>query len=102
MIAGRPAIKHNGWPNGPKTADAETLSGNCCREEQRKIIRYNHLVANLVVFHNVVNMTRVLQELIDEGYPVTPEIIARLAASTKSEAECTTSETYKLVALGAP
>jgi Tn3 transposase DDE domain len=49
------------------------------REEQRKIIRYNHLVANLVVFHNVVNMTRVLQELIDEGYPVTPEIIARFS-----------------------
>jgi hypothetical protein len=45
------------------------------REEQRKIIRYNHLVANLVVFHNVVTMTRVLQELIDEGYPVTPEIL---------------------------
>jgi TnpA family transposase len=49
------------------------------REEQREIIRYNHLVANLVVFHNVVSMTRVLQELIDEGYPVTPEIIARLS-----------------------
>ena len=49
------------------------------REEQRKIIRYNHLVANLVVFHNVVNMTRVLQALIDEGYPVTPEIIARFS-----------------------
>ena len=49
------------------------------REEQRKIIRYNHLVANLVVFHNVVTMTRVLQELIDEGYPVTPEILAQLA-----------------------
>jgi hypothetical protein len=27
----------------------------------------------------VVNMTRVLQELIDEGYPVTPAIIARLS-----------------------
>jgi TnpA family transposase len=37
------------------------------REEQRKIIRYNHLVANLVVFHNVVSMTRGLQALIDEG-----------------------------------
>jgi TnpA family transposase len=49
------------------------------REEQRKIIRYNHLVANLVVFHNVVSMTRVLQELVDEGYPVTPEILAHLA-----------------------
>jgi TnpA family transposase len=49
------------------------------REEQRKIIRYNHLVANLVVFHNVVSMTRVLQDLIDEGYPVTPEILAHLS-----------------------
>jgi TnpA family transposase len=44
------------------------------REEQRKIIRYNHLVANLVVFHNVVSMTRVFQELVDEGYPITPEL----------------------------
>ncbi len=49
------------------------------REEQRKIIRYNHLVANLVVFHNVVEMTRVLQALIDEGQPITPEIIARMS-----------------------
>jgi TnpA family transposase len=49
------------------------------REEQRKIIRYNHLVANLIVFHNVVSMTHVLQTLIDEGYPVTPDIIARLS-----------------------
>ena len=32
-----------------------------------------------MVFHNVVSMTRVLQELIDAGYPVTPEIIARLS-----------------------
>jgi TnpA family transposase len=30
------------------------------REEQCKVIRYNYLVANLVVFHNVVSMTRVL------------------------------------------
>jgi TnpA family transposase len=49
------------------------------REEQRKTIRYNHLVANLVVFHNVVSMTRALQELVDEGYPVTPEILAHLS-----------------------
>ena len=49
------------------------------REEQRKIVRYNHLVANLVVFHNVVAMAQGLQALVDEGYPVTPEILARLA-----------------------
>ena len=28
-VAGRPAVEHNGWPNGQKTVDAETLSGNC-------------------------------------------------------------------------
>jgi TnpA family transposase len=49
------------------------------REEQRKAIRYNHLVANLVVFHNVVSMTRIFQELADEGYTITPEIIANFS-----------------------
>jgi hypothetical protein len=49
------------------------------RAEQRKIIFYNHLVANLVVFYNVVAMTRVFQALIDEEYPVALEIIARLS-----------------------
>jgi len=49
------------------------------REEQRKFIRYNHLVANLVIFHNVVTMTRVIKELIDEGYTVTEEILSRLS-----------------------
>ena len=37
------------------------------RREQRKIIRYNHLVANLIifhnVFHNVATMTRILSDL---------------------------------------
>jgi TnpA family transposase len=37
------------------------------REEQRTIIRSNPLVANLVVFHHVVAMTRALQELVDAG-----------------------------------
>jgi hypothetical protein len=49
------------------------------RDEQRKIIRYNQLVATLLVFHNAVSMTRALQELIDEGHPVIEEIITRLA-----------------------
>jgi Tn3 transposase DDE domain len=48
------------------------------REAQRKIIRYNHLVATWVGFHHVVSMTRAFQERVDVGYVVTPEIIARL------------------------
>ena len=35
-VAGRPAVKHNGWPNGQKTVDAETLSGNCWASIERK------------------------------------------------------------------
>ena len=45
------------------------------REEQRKVIRYNRLVANLVVFHNAVAMMRIFQELVGEGYTITPEIM---------------------------
>jgi len=29
-VVGRPTVEHNGWPHGQKTADDETLSGNCC------------------------------------------------------------------------
>jgi hypothetical protein len=46
-VAGRPAVAHHGWPNGQKTVDAETLSGNCCplmqtsRKELRKLLANN-------------------------------------------------------------
>ncbi len=49
------------------------------RDEQKKIIKYNHLVANLLIFHNVNTMTHVLNELIEEGYEVTEEIMSFLA-----------------------
>ena len=41
-----------------------------------------------MVFHHVVNMTRVLQELIEEGYPVTPAIIARLSPYRREPINC--------------
>jgi TnpA family transposase len=48
-------------------------------EEQEKIIKYNDLVANAVIFQNVVDVSRVLQALIAEGYPVTREDVAALS-----------------------
>jgi TnpA family transposase len=33
------------------------------RDEQRKFIKYNHLVANLLVFHNIVTLSRALNRL---------------------------------------
>ena len=46
------------------------------REELRKRIKYNHLVANCVVLYNVSEMSRILHQLDHEGYPVTAEAIA--------------------------
>lgn len=49
------------------------------REEQRKIIKYNHLIANCLIFYNVFEMSRILQELVRSGYPVEPEVVAALS-----------------------
>jgi TnpA family transposase len=49
------------------------------RDEQRKFIKYNHLVANLLTFHNLVNMTRALQWLEAEGHVISDEVLARFS-----------------------
>jgi len=36
-------------------------------------VKYNHLVANMVILHNVVRMTKILTELRLEGVEVTQE-----------------------------
>jgi TnpA family transposase len=48
------------------------------RDEQRKMVKYNHLVANLLIFHTVVGMTRALDSLATDGHgaAVTPEALA--------------------------
>jgi Tn3 transposase DDE domain len=48
-------------------------------EEQEKMIKYNDLVANAVIFQNVVDVSRVLHALIAEGYPVKREDVAALS-----------------------
>ncbi len=49
------------------------------RDEQRKIIKYNHLVANCLIFYNVFEMSRILNELMQEGMQIEPEAIAALS-----------------------
>lgn len=48
-------------------------------QEQEKIIKYNDLIANAVVFHNVVDLTEVLRQLQREGYIITSEDVAALS-----------------------
>lgn len=49
------------------------------RHEQRKVIKYNHLLANMVILHNVVGMSRVLKQLQAEGVLINQELLAGLA-----------------------
>jgi hypothetical protein len=49
------------------------------RDEQRKIIKYNHLVANCVIFHNVFSLSRTLHDLRQQNYPLDPALIAALS-----------------------
>ena len=49
------------------------------RESQRKIIKYNHLVSNCLIFYNVFEISRILQEYIQAGHTIEPEIISALS-----------------------
>ena len=48
------------------------------RDEQRKMVKYNHLVANLLIFHTVIGMTCALDSLAANGHgaAITPEAVA--------------------------
>jgi hypothetical protein len=58
--------------------DDGTLSTNS-RDEQRKRIKYNHLVANTLIFYNIFELTRILHDLKQQGYKFEPEAIAVLS-----------------------
>jgi len=49
------------------------------RDEQRKFIKYNHLVANCLIFYNVFEMSRILNQLMQEGYSFSDEAISALS-----------------------
>lgn len=54
---------------------SDTIAENV-REDQLKIIKYNHLIANLMIFHNCHTMTQAFKELEAEGIKLTPELAA--------------------------
>lgn len=45
------------------------------RDEQRKVIKYNHLVANLVILHNLVTMSEALEQMIADGHAINQEAV---------------------------
>ena len=57
----------------------EGIIANNDPEEQEKIIKYNTLVANAVIFQNTVDLTEILQQLKREGYLIDPEDIKAIS-----------------------
>ncbi len=49
------------------------------RDRQRKLIKYNHLVANCLIFHNVQSQTRILRQLAEEGEEFDDATLSRLS-----------------------
>jgi hypothetical protein len=49
------------------------------RDEQHKIIKYNHFIANCLSLYNVANLTKIINQLVNEGHPVTQEMAASLS-----------------------
>lgn len=49
------------------------------REGQRKIIKYNHLIANCLIFYNVFQLTRILHEYIQEENKIDAEVLSDLS-----------------------
>ncbi|RXD63399.1 Tn3 family transposase, partial [Xanthomonas perforans] len=47
--------------------------------EQRKVVKYNQLVANMIILHNVDQMTRTLASLQEEGMELNPEVLGGLS-----------------------
>lgn len=47
--------------------------------EQEKIVKYNDLIANAVIFQNVVDLTDVLRDLLKSGCSITREDVAALS-----------------------
>jgi TnpA family transposase len=49
------------------------------RREMRKYIKYNHLLANLLIFANVALLSQALTELVEEGHVIDMEAVAMLS-----------------------
>ena len=64
----------NGWPSAAGGVIAENS-----RDEQRKVIKYNHLVSSLIIVHTVDGMTKVLDQLKAEGHDFSPDALAALS-----------------------
>src|SRR3546814_19143531 len=68
----------NGCGKGVHFSNDGIIAENI-RHEQRKVGKYNHLVANMVILHNVHTMSRTLKVLQEQGGALSEELLNRLS-----------------------
>ena len=57
----------------------ESVIAENVRDEQRKFIKYNHLIANLLVFHNLTSLIRAVQKAEADGCSIPDEVLAAMS-----------------------
>ncbi|MEV4400226.1 Tn3 family transposase [Nonomuraea sp. NPDC049607] len=57
---------------------AEMLADND-PEEQEKLIKFNTLLANLVVFHNALDISDVVRQMVAEGWRIIADRLGQIA-----------------------
>lgn len=62
--------------------DGEIKSND--RDEQRKIIKYSHLLANLVILYNVQALSKVIRDLNDQGFQIDEELLSHTSPYFRS------------------
>ena len=57
----------------------QQVLGSNNRNELRKRIKYNHLVANCLILYSVSEISRILNELAEQGYRFSADVITWLS-----------------------
>ncbi|MFJ9588660.1 Tn3 family transposase [Streptomyces acidicola] len=47
--------------------------------EQEKVMKFNALLTNAVVFHNALDIAEIVRQLLEEGWEIDPEELARIS-----------------------
>ena len=68
---------YNGFTEWLSFGNPYTIVASNDPDEHEKAVKYNDIIANAAMFHNVLDMSNVVLELHEEGYPVAKKSLAR-------------------------
>lgn len=70
---------YNGFSEWLSFGNPYTIVASNDPEEHEKAVKYNDIIANAVMFHNVLDLSNVILQLHEEGYIITKDKLAHLS-----------------------